>query len=70
MGSETRPLSTCKRTRLDLELRLVDVAERAGVSVGYLSMCESGYIPKAAVRERIAKALGCEAAGIWPELYA
>lgn len=68
--SETRPLTPAKQARKALDLRLCDVAERAGCSIGLVSMVESGYIPPAATRGRIAKALGQGTEKLWPEVCA
>jgi transcriptional regulator with XRE-family HTH domain len=59
MSSETtqRPQSPLRKERRAQELRLADVAERAGISIGLLSMIENGYRSTASVRSRIAAAL-------------
>lgn len=60
--SETSPL----RAKREAEgLRLVDVAERAGISVGYLSMIERGLVCPTPVQERLAVALECTPAQVF-----
>ena len=68
MSSETRP-SPVKEARTALGLRLIDVAEQAGMSVSHISMIEHGYTPAKASREKLAKALGVEPTQLWPEEY-
>lgn len=65
MSSETRPLTRCKQRRLDRGLRLVDVSERAGISVSYVSMIESGYIPKQEIQIAVAQALETTSEDLW-----
>ena len=64
---EDRPVSKVRAARQQQGLRLVDLAEKANVAVGYLSMIENGYRPKLKVRERVAKALGSTVDELWPE---
>jgi transcriptional regulator with XRE-family HTH domain len=50
-----------RRARLSAGLSLADAAERAGVSVGYLSRAENDHlVPTWTTLTRIAEALGCE----------
>jgi transcriptional regulator with XRE-family HTH domain len=67
VSSETSPLRAARQAR---ELRLRDVAERAGCSVSLVSMVENGYRPSLNVRERIAVAVGASAGSFWPEASA
>lgn len=66
MGRDDHPL---RKRRDELELRLVDVAERAGVSIGLLSMLEGGYTPNrnSATLERVAAAVASSVERLWPE---
>jgi len=65
MGREDHPL---RKRREELELRLVDVAERAGVSTPLISMIEGGYTPgKRSTLERVAAAVESTVKDIWPE---
>lgn len=68
MSSETRP-SAVREARKALDLRLIDVAETAGMSVSHISMIEHGYTPARASREKLSKALGVEPGQLWPEEY-
>lgn len=61
-----RPRSPLKQARHDQDLRLVDVAEKAGCSVSLVSMTESGYVPPLETRARIAGAVGASAGSFWP----
>jgi transcriptional regulator with XRE-family HTH domain len=66
MTSETRS-SPVRDARKALDLRLVDVAEKAGIATSLISMIEHGYVPSAKTREKLAKALNCEPDTLWPE---
>jgi transcriptional regulator with XRE-family HTH domain len=66
MPRSSRPASPLKQARTDLDLRLVDVAEKAGCSVSLVSMTESGYVPPLDTRARIACAVGASAGSFWP----
>ena len=68
MSSETRP-SPVKEARKELGLRLIDVADKARMSVSHISMIEHGYTPAKASREKLARALDGEPADFWPEEY-
>jgi hypothetical protein len=46
-------------------LRLIDVAEKAGVSVSLVSMVESGYLCGEAKRSAIACAVGASLGSFW-----
>jgi transcriptional regulator with XRE-family HTH domain len=63
-SSETRPVSPLREARGDL--RQADVAERAGVSVSYISMIEAGLVPPPPVRQRIAEAVERPIRVLWP----
>lgn len=58
---------TLKEARLshDPPLRLIDVANAAGVSVSLVSMVESGYYCTAAKRAAIAAAVGASLGSFW-----
>lgn len=58
---------TLRETRLNQDLRLVDVAKRAGCSISLVSMTESGYRPGTQVRVSIARAVGASLGSFWPE---
>jgi transcriptional regulator with XRE-family HTH domain len=65
MASENEhPLT---KRRRELELRLVDVSARCGVSVGLLSQMEHKYVPKKSTRRRVADALSTDLDTLWPE---
>jgi transcriptional regulator with XRE-family HTH domain len=57
MATSETAVHPAKAMRQVLGLRLVDVAEKAGISVSYLSMIEHGLVPPEATRERIVTAL-------------
>ena len=61
-SSETR----VKAARTARDERLVDVAERAGISVSYLSMIENGLVPKLDTRVKVAAALEEAETELWP----
>lgn len=54
--------------RVELALRLEDVARRAGVSTALISMLENGYRPRRTRRalELVASAVESDAEEIWP----
>jgi hypothetical protein len=56
-----------KQARLahDPPLRLVDVAQKAGVSVSLVSMVESGYVCGQEKRAAIAQAVGASYGSFW-----
>lgn len=60
-------LPSLKDARLthDPPLRLVDVAQAAGVSVSLVSMIESGYQSTPRARARIAEAVGASLGSFW-----
>jgi predicted transcriptional regulator len=65
MGREDHPL---RKRRRALNLRLVDVAQRAGVSTPLISMMEGGYEPsKRSTLERVARAVESTVDDIWPQ---
>lgn len=65
MGREDHPL---RKRRRELDLRLIDVAQRAGVSTPLISMMEGGYEPsKRATLERVARAVESTVHDIWPQ---
>ena len=66
--SETRPLTPAKAARTKQERILADVAREAGISISLLSMIESGYVPPAGTRDRVAAALGSSTRVLWPEV--
>jgi transcriptional regulator with XRE-family HTH domain len=57
--SETAP-SPIRQIRLDRDEHLVDVAKRAEISVGYLSMIERGGPASVDVLQRLARAYELE----------
>lgn len=65
--SESRPATPLRTARKEQELTLATVAERAGISVSYVSMIESGYVPPAPIRTVLAKAVDRPEASLWPE---
>lgn len=65
MADPSRPVSKVRQARLDAGLLLVEAAAKAELSIGYLSMIENGYLPKAKVRQRVAKALGTKPGRLW-----
>lgn len=67
MSSETRS-SPVKREREAQGLRLVDLADRAQMSISHISMIEHGYVPAKATREKLAKALDAKPEELWPEV--
>ena len=68
MGDSSMERQTAVREARGDE-RLVDVAERAGISPGYLSMIENGLVPqRKSMRERIARAHDKQPADLWGEL--
>lgn len=66
MGSTHASEHPVRVARLKLGLRLVDVATLAECSAPLISMVESGYTPKPATRDRIARALKTDVATLWP----
>jgi len=57
-----------RELRKERGLALWGLAARTGVSASTLSAVEKwDYLPSRPVRERIAAALGVEAAAVWPE---
>jgi lambda repressor-like predicted transcriptional regulator len=65
MGSGANRLRDLRR---DHGLALWGLAARSGVSASTLSAIERwDYLPTPPTRQRIADALGVEAAAIWPE---
>lgn len=56
-----------KTVRKQLGLRLVDVAERAGVAVSLVSMAEHGYRPGPKSQKAIAHAVGASTGSFWPQ---
>lgn len=68
MGREDHPL---RKQREKLGLRLVDVAQRAGVSTPLISMIEGGYTPtKLKTLTNVAAAVELRVEDIWPEATA
>lgn len=67
MSSET-PRSPVREARQALDLRLIDVADIAGMSVSHISMIEHGYTPAKASREKLARALKKKPEALWPEV--
>lgn len=66
MSSETSPV---RREREAQGLRLIDLAERADMSPGHISMIETrGYIPSLRSKEKLAKGLGMSVEELWPEV--
>lgn len=64
--SETRPQSAVRIARKAKFPRLIDAAAAIGISVGYLSMIENGYVPQAKLREKIAEVFEATVATLWP----
>lgn len=62
------PGEKLRAQRERLGLRLIDVARRANVSTGFLSMVETGYTPRRSRSslERVAAAVELDADVIWP----
>jgi transcriptional regulator with XRE-family HTH domain len=67
MSSETRS-SPVKEARTALGLRLIDVADQAGMSVSLISMIEHGYVPAKPRREQLSEVLGQAPEVLWPEV--
>ncbi len=66
MSVNGTPPSPLRIARLEQGLRLTDVAERAGISVGYLSMIERGLECPGELRDRLAGALERDVACCFP----
>lgn len=66
MAEQRRPPSPLRDARLDQGLRLKDVADGAGVSIGLVSTMEGGYVPPLVTQERVAGALGASSGSFWP----
>ncbi len=62
MNTRRQPMTKVKRARLDLGIRVSDLAELVGIDQGQMSRIENGkQIPRSRDRvERIAKALGLD----------
>lgn len=67
MTSETAATedSPLRQARHAAELTLAELAAKAEISIGYLSMIERGLKPPAAVCERLAAALELPEAELW-----
>lgn len=65
-ASGTRADSPVREARKKKYDRLVDAAEAIGISVGYLSMIENGYVPNEQLRGRIADTLEVPPSQLWP----
>jgi transcriptional regulator with XRE-family HTH domain len=65
-SSETRPIAPLRKARKDADMRQADVAEKAGVSISYVSMIEAGLVPPVAVQERVALAVSSTPGALWP----
>lgn len=66
MTANGTPPSPLRIARLEQGLRLADVAKKAGISTGYLSMIERGLEAPAEVCGRLAGALARSVADIFP----
>lgn len=55
-----------KQARKALNLRLVDVAAKAGCAVSLVSMAEHGYRPGPRSQSAIAAAVGASSGSFWP----
>ena len=61
--------NTVREARVAQHMRQSTLAHRAGILPGALNMIEEyGATPSLAVQQRLADALGCTIAKLWPEL--
>lgn len=57
-----------KQARKALNLRLVDVAAKAGCAVSLVSMAEHGYRPGPNAQNAIAAAVNASSGSFWPTM--